>query len=209
MLIGLDVASTTGFCIYQSIGAGKPPRIRCGSWKCLGDDFDTKSESLSDHLYALLKSERAAGARIEYAAIEEPLLVIPRNGVRKGGGLFASEPDNSATSNPHTLMVLHAMTGAACAILRQFHIPKRMVRPATWRKSFIGVTKAPVTVAKKDGSKWLKGQVREAANLLGVKYGFHVANNDVSDSIGVAFWLAANVAHFQAEDQYYAKRQAA
>lgn len=208
MLLALDVATTTGFCLYQTLGAGRAPRIRCGSFKCLGDDFDTKAESLSDHLYALLKAERSAGARIEYAAIEAPLRLIPKSHGRKHGGLFASTPDDGAGSNPNTLMQLHAMTGSACCMLRRFHIPKRIVAPSTWRKSFIGITRAPATVERKDGSKWLKAQVREAADRLGNKYGFHVPNNDASDAIGIAFYLAANVAHFQAEDEYAARRAA-
>lgn len=207
-LLALDIATVTGWATYQLLGAAKPLRIRCGSWRCDGDDFDSKSEALSDHLYRFLKEERANGTRFEYAAIEEPLRLIPGGRGRKPGGLFASTPDTSAGSNPHTLMVLHAMAGSACAILRQFRIPKRIVTPSTWRKSFIGVTRAPATIARKDGSKWLKAQVRDAANLLGAKHGFNVPNNDASDAIGIAFWLAANVAHFQAEDEYRARRAA-
>lgn len=208
VLLGLDIASTTGWSTYQPLGLGKPPRIRCGSWKCAGDDFDTKAEALSDHLYRFLRDQRREGTIFAYAAIEEPLRLIPGGRGRKAGGLFASAPDGQAASNPHTLLVLHALAGSACAILRQFHIPKRIVAPATWRKSFIGVTRAPPTVARKDGSKWLKAQVREAADLLGSRYGFDVRNNDASDAVGIVFWLAANVAHFQAEDDYRARQAA-
>lgn len=207
MLLALDIASVTGFATYESVGP-RGLRIRCGSWRCDGEDFDTKAESLSDHLSRFLRDESANGTRFEYAAIEEPLRLIPGGKGRRHGALFASVPDTSS-SNPHTLMVLHALAGSACGILRQFHIRKRLVTPATWRKSFIGISRAPAHVPKKDGSKWLKKQVREAADALGVKYGFHVPNNDASDAIGISFWLAANVAHFKSEDEYRRERQAA
>lgn len=207
LLLALDIATVTGFALHEHIGPGRAPRIRCGSWRCEGDDFDTKTESLSDHLYRLLIEERNAGRRIAYAAIEEPLRLIPKGG-RKPGGLFASTPADQAQSNPHTLMVLHAMAGGASAILRRFHIPKRIVTPATWRKSFIGVTRAPPSVLRKDGSRWLKTQVRDAADLLGSKYGFNVPNNDASDALGISFWLAANVGHFIQEDEYRARQAA-
>ncbi len=206
MLLGLDLATTSGFAFYESLGVGRAPRIRCGSFKCEGDDFDTKAESLSDHLYDLLKAERQSGSRIEYAAIEAPLRVIPTGG-RKHGGMFASVPGEAA-SNPNTLMQLHAIAGAACAILRQFHIQKRIVMPATWRKSFIGITRAPANIPKNKGSDWLKNQSREAADLLGAKYGFHVPNKDAAEAVGIVMWLAAHVAHFQAEDEYHARQAA-
>lgn len=198
-LLGLDIsARNTGWSTYEHLGAGKAPRIRCGSWKCAGSDFDICAENLSDHLTEFLKGERERGAAIEYAAIEEPFRVIPRGG-RKRNDLFASEP-GGAISNSHTMLVLHAMAGSACGILRQFHIPKRMVTPSTWRKSFIGTSKAPASVARDKGSAWLKREVRSAADVLGEKYGFEVPNNDASDAVGIVFWLAANVDHMQAED---------
>lgn len=206
MLLALDVATNTGWCLYE--GGSSRPRIRCGSWRCAGDDFDSKARSLSDHLTRLLREERANGGGVTLAAVEEPFRHLPMKGGKQHGGMFASVPQDGALSNPHTLMVLHAMAGAACAILHQFRIRTEIVRPATWRKSFIGTTRAPVSVARGQTSKWLKQEVRGKAELLGRDLGFHIANTDASDAVGIAFWLAANERRFREEDALRARQAA-
>ncbi len=199
-LLALDIATKTGFAVLEDLGHGVAPRVRCGSWHCQGGDFDAKCEALSDHLTGLLRDLRGQGVKPTLAAVEEPIRRLPMVRRRVAGGMFASEPVEEMVSNPNTMLVLPAMIGAACAILRQFKVRKVLVAPATWRKSFIGMSRAPRTIERGKTSQWLKAEVRRKAELLGQKYDFHVPNNDASDAVGISFWLAANEGLFAACD---------
>lgn len=184
-------AASTGYALIQELGEGKPPRVECGSWNCRGRDIDEMCAVLSDHLVKLLRGLAARGVKVDRAAIEDVIRRLPVKKVRKDNGLFAATEVEQLVSNPHTMTVLPALVGAACAILHQFKIQIRLVPVATWRKGFIGTARAPVHIAKDKTSKWLKAEVRTKAEMLAVEWGFTIRNYDMSDAFGIACWLAA------------------
>lgn len=188
----LDVSSAnTGWTLLQDMGRERPPRVECGSFACRGRDIHEQAAALSDALVPLLRDFRARGVKIERAAIEDVIRRLPMRKVRKDNGMFASEEVEEMVSNPNTMIVLPALVGAAAAILHQFKIPTCLIAPATWRKGFIGVSRAPRHIERGKTSKWLKVEVRQKAEMIGQRLGFTVKNYDVSDSIGIAFHLAA------------------
>jgi hypothetical protein len=160
------------------------------------DGFAGKAEMLSDYLADLLREERRSGDPVAYAAIEEPIKVIP-GGERHD--LAGSYKANAGTAE--IVGILHAMAGSACGILRQFSVPTRMVDVKVWRKSFLPRdTRPPVTVARGKTSKWWKDETLKHARYIADRDGFDVPNKDSADAVGIAHWLAANVAHMRAED---------
>lgn len=190
--LALDISSAnTGWALIEELGHGQTPRVDCGSFACRGRDFDENCMVLSDHLVALLRGFRERGLQVSRAAIEDVLRRLPTKRVKIDGGMFAATERDELVSNPHTMTVLPAMAGTASAILHQFKVPSILIPPSTWRKGFIGMGYAPRHVAKAKSRQWLKAEVRQKAELLGINLGFTVKNNDVSDALGLCFHLAA------------------
>ncbi len=194
ILLGLDIATTTGWALYEVHELRNHPQISCGSWKCKperkGDHVDTCGK-MAAHLVALHKSLRDRGLQIDRVAIEAPLKV--RVGAKRviRDDMWASHTETTQATNAATEFITPALHGAAIAILCAYKIPVDNVMSSTWRKSFIGVGRAPKEIQNK--RKWWKDKVREAADLLGTDMGFNVPNMDASDAVGVVFWLAAQV----------------
>lgn len=178
----LDVATRCGWALWTDRGS-ESPAVSCGSWPCIGRDFDEKCAVLSDHLTETLRGQRRRQAPVVKAAIEAPIRRLPTRKRMRDDGVEVDE----LASNPHTMLVLPAMIGAACAILRQFGVPWTIVAPSTWRKVALGTGRAPVG----KGTAWFKSEMRMRAEILGAKLDFRVPNHDAADAVGIAIWLAA------------------
>lgn len=189
--LGLDLSSAnTGWTLIEEMGDDRAPRITCGSFACRGEDYDDNVRALSDHLYELLIGFRNRGIRIDVAGVEEPLRAMPKRKKVVSDGLFASHTVEELASNPHTMLVLPAMSGGALVMLHRFKIRAVLVNVSKWRVLCIGRAFAPRGISEKEKSGWAKREVRKWAADLGLRYGFIVKNSDQSDSVGIAVYTA-------------------
>ncbi len=205
ILLGLDIATTTGWALYEIEHPRNRPQISCGSWKCKpavkGDHVDTCGK-MAAHIIALHKDLRHRGLRIDRVAIEAPLKV--RVGAKRvvRDDMWASHTETTQATNAATEFITPALHGAAIGILTAYKIPVVNVMSSTWRKSFIGVGRAPKEIQNK--RKWWKDKVREAADLLASDLGFNCPNMDASDAVGVVFWMAAQVRTMAGHEELFA-----
>lgn len=189
--LGLDLSSAnTGWTLIEEMDDGRAPRITTGSFACRGEDYDENCITLSDHLYDLLMDWRKRDIRIDLAGVEEPLRALPKRKVKVSDGMFASRTVEELASNPHTMLVLPAMSGAAITMLHRFKIRHILVNVARWRTLCIGRAYAPKGLPEKERQGWAKKEVRRWATDLSLRYGFHIKNSDQSDSFGVACYTA-------------------
>lgn len=189
-LLGADIATQSGFAIAdgEEIRAHsfRPRAQRPEGYEKGKVHFGYEGalmKEFRDHLYPLLVSEE-----IEAMAIEQPLtpdveftrteidLQANFHGqalrkIKGGGTTFA------------TIFRIYSLVGHACEIGARLNIPVFMVSQQRWRKSFIGLTKAPKE--SNDKGKWLKAAARAQCEQLGI----HVTNDDQSDAVGVVWWL--------------------
>ncbi len=192
LLLGLDIATTTGWALYEIDSPRARPQIECGSWKCkplvTGDHVETCGK-LAAELIALQKKIDKRGLRIAHAAIEAPLKMRVGRKRVVSGGLYASHTETEQVTNAATEFITPALHGSAIAILTAYKIPIANVMSSTWRKSFTGVGRAPK--GTENNRKWWKAKVRECADLLATDFEFHIPNVDAAEAVGVVFWLAA------------------
>jgi hypothetical protein len=201
-IIGLDISTTTGWCLYEGMGRGVPPRITCGLWELSSDDLGEKCAALGLALGSLCKGH----PNLRYAAIEAPLQTL--SPVRKATGDLAGEHFAGVTT-ARTLASSNALVGAAEGVLGAHLVPCRRVASASWRKGFIGTSFAPKHLKRDEGRKWLKNEARFYADKISRQYGeFHIPNSrdrDAAEAVGIAIWLRGHVLHFIEEDKLKAR----
>ena len=171
MLISLDVATKTGYALYD----GKhPSAIRAGSFECIGDTPEQKAASLAAHLIRLIKGPMSAPQWPTFAVIEQPQRNVQQ--FRKQGTRMMPEASGGLTINAGTALQLNQLTGAAVAVLTGFRIPWETIPVSTWRKAFFGK-------GTKAGSRqeW-KRMAREQCRLLRID----VPNTDAAEAVGIA-----------------------
>lgn len=192
--LGIDLSSaSTGWCLLEEMGEGRFPRVTLGSFACRGDDFNENVDVLSDELDALFKDWRGRKLKIDLAGIEAPLRAMPKKKRVITDEFFASRTVEELASNPHTMLILPALQGAAYTMCRRYHIrtvaPKRMA-PATWRKTCGVQTRAPAGTPEKDRAGWAKRETKMWASTIGLRAGFAIKNMDQSDAFGIACHVA-------------------
>lgn len=172
LVLGLDVATTTGFALY-TVGETLST-IQTGTIKAHGENAEQKAAYLSAELIRIFKQEKP-----NFVAIEEPLRnIVP---FRKKSESFVGEVEQ-ITINPNTLQ-LSSMTGATVAILTGFKIPWVTIPSSTWRKHFLGF-------GRKTGWKredWKRATIERCRSLR-----IQVKNNDAADAVGIAMAGAAS-----------------
>lgn len=167
MILGLDIATTTGFAWYEP--GSSLSSIKTGLLKAQGDNAEEKAASLATQLVALLKPGRP-----DFVAIEQPM----RNVVsfKKTRDTLAG-PVDEQTINPNALQ-LSALVGAAVGIIAAYRIPWETISSSTWRATFLGYGRR----AGMDRAAWKRAAI-ERCRLLKVD----VRNADAAEAVGIAF----------------------
>lgn len=166
LILGLDIATTTGFAWYEP--GSSLSTIRTGLIKATGENAEEKSASLAQQLTAMLKENRA-----DLVAIEQPM----RNVVtfKKKRHDMAGEVDEQ-TINPNALQ-LSSLAGAAVGIIAAYRIPWVTIPSATWRSHFLGYGRK----AGMDRPKWKRAAI-ERCQMLKIT----VKNADAAEAVGIA-----------------------
>lgn len=196
IVLGLDIATTTGFAWYDASPSVSLSSIKTGLIKAEGKADEDKAGSLAVQLIAELH-EHVDGRRvrkpIDFVAIERPLPNVMQ---------FEKETDDLAggsvetTINPNQ-MLLHQLIGAACAILAAYKIPYVTIAPQSWRASYFGKgfkpPKKPVKDKHGNQKKNRRGELMwkndwktpaiEKARALRIE----VRNADAAEAVGIAF----------------------
>lgn len=166
MILGLDVATTTGFAWYEP-GASLAS-IRTGLLKAQGENAEEKAASLAVQLVALLKPGRP-----DFVAIERPM----RNVVsfKKKREDLAGAVDEQ-TINPNALQ-LEGLVCAAVGIIAAYRIPWVTIPSATWRAHFLGFGQRRGF----DRAAWKRAAVDRCRTFR-----IDVKNADAAEAVGIA-----------------------
>ena len=174
LILGLDVATTTGFALYtvgETLSTIQTGVINSKAMK--GEKVEKKIVYLGYQLERLYDTHRP-----DFVAIEEPL----RNVVSYSKKQQTLVDEEEITVNPNTMQLLALASMAAfTADLRQ--IPWVTIPSSTWRKYFLGF-------GRKTGWKredWKRATIERCRSLR-----IQVKNNDAADAVGVAMAGAAS-----------------
>lgn len=209
--LGLDLSSAkTGWTLIEEIGDDRPPRITCGSFPCNVNarDYDDMCRQLGAALRKMIRDWRGRGIQIDVAGVEAPIRHVStkRRTVHDLSGV--REVEELAT-NPQTMVILPALSGACIAILDAFGIRAELWPVSTWRKFCIGRAYAPKGTPPKEASGWGKRETRKWAADLAMRHGFIVRNMDESDSVGIAIYTAVMAGSMPVRKMIAAPRRAA
>ena len=208
VLLGLDLGSRTGWATYQRLGNDRHPRVRCGLLHAKGDDRRRLASDYMLKMQRLLKETQP-----DHIAIEGGV------GINPGGVGVEDDPralvhgrfKSKGMTNANTLRLLAGFEFAVLGLAGMRApsrdmpdgIPVTEVAISTWRKSFLGMGRAPQEVPKKDRRLWLKKAAKDKAQDWGDQWGFELPTGDregnAAEAVGIVCWLAAHVEKLQAE----------
>lgn len=196
IILGLDVATTTGFAWYDTTPGVSLSSIKTGILRAQGDEDWQKAGSLAVQLIAELH-ESVDGTRrrkpLDFVAIERPLPNVMQF-EKESHDMVGSE--STMTINPNQ-MLLHQLIGSVCGILAAYKIPHVTIPPQTWRASYFGKGFKPPRKPVKDKhgnqkrnrrgelmwkNDWKTPAVEKARSLR-----IDVRNADAAEAVGIAF----------------------
>ena len=183
ILCGLDIATTTGIAIMRGNVASdihawsfRPRAKRPEDLKKGAVDFTHESliaMEFRDHLYGIFIAEG-----VECVGIEKPL---PPNLQEFGGPTMTGIQKRGAVSFG-TIFRIYMLVGQAIEVCARLSIPIHVVHQASWRKSFIGVSRAP---KGNTDNKWLKKEAMKRCDLLRIP----ATNLDAAEAVGIVWHL--------------------
>lgn len=182
IILGLDIATTTGFAWYEP--TSPLSTVVTGLFEIENAKklkAEEKAAAFSRLLIAEMHEyETIDGARrrirkpLDFVAIEAPMRNIQT--YTKTGEDMAGEVQET-TVNPNQMQLI-GLICAATAILDAYRIPWMTIPSSTWRKQFLGFGRRP-GFASKD---WKKAAV-ERCQMLKIP----VKRHDAAEAVGVAF----------------------
>lgn len=189
-LLGLDIATTTGWAIWNGsetlCGILKPNEKRPGHLK--RSEVDPAYEGRVAAGFADALKQIIIKHRVDRIGIEQPLRSDIRNkkavvdqNTRFAGGAVTFE-DAGGTSFG-TMFRLYSLQSAALVLAARYDIPVLWANQTSWRKLFVGMGRAPKGI--KNGKSWMKERARERCEELGVE----VSLLDAAEACGVLWWL--------------------
>lgn len=194
LILGLDIATTTGFAWYDD--KASMSAIRTGLIKAQGENAEEKAASLALQLRELFYETAPSGERRlvkpDFVAIERPLPNIMQ--FEKFTDDLVDGQAASNTVNPNQ-MLLPTYIGAAVAIIAAYRIPFETIAPQSWHKAYYGSGFKPPKKFMKikrhpQGGKWVndwKACAVDRAHALRIE----VKNADAAEAVGIAFAGAA------------------
>lgn len=166
LILGLDIATTTGFAWYEP--GSSLSTIKTGLIKAKGDDAEQLAASLACQIVAIFKETKP-----DFVAIEQPMRNVKM--FRKKRQDFAGEVEEQ-TINPNALK-LSSLTGAAVGIISAYRIPWECIPSQSWRKHFFGMGRNPSF----DRAAWKRAAVERCR-----AFRIDVRNADAAEAVGIA-----------------------
>jgi hypothetical protein len=173
LILGLDIASVTGFCWYDTtkdLSAMEP-----GSFKLQGESHEQKAADMGLRMVKMIKTRKP-----DFIAIEAPLKNVKT--YTKTTQTLIGEQEES-TMNPAAVILPNQLAGAVLAVVGAYQIPWHAITEGTWRKQWLGFGRQRGW----DRKMWKKA-VREKCDQLGIV----VTNDDQADAVGVSFAAPAS-----------------
>lgn len=177
LLLGFDVATTTGFCWFE------PPvrdnavdlraafaSMRVGSFKVTGSEPEDKASDMAPHLIKMFRQEKP-----DLLVIEQPVRHVQQHD-KVVTDMHGSR--TVKTINPGTTILLNQLTGAVVTIARAYSIPFMTIPGETWRKETYGF-------GRKKG--WQRPHWKKHARELCRSKGIKVTNDDQAEACWIAF----------------------
>lgn len=168
LILGLDIATTTGFAWYDT--EASLSAIKAGSFRIGGEGFEQRAGEMGAIMIRMMREQRP-----DFVAMEQPTRNVMQH--RRQGHDLAGEHDE-LTINAGTSLLLNQLTGAAAAIIRGYRIPFDVIAPTSWRKQFLGFGKRP---------GWQRKDWKRAARDRCAQLKITVTNDDQADAVGIAF----------------------
>jgi Holliday junction resolvasome RuvABC endonuclease subunit len=167
IILGLDIASVTGFAWYEP--GSSLSSIKTGLIKATGENAEEKAASLAVQLVAMFKQGRP-----DFVAIETPMRNV--KSFTKKRQDFGGEVEEQ-TINPNALQ-LSSLAGAAVAIIAAYRIQWECIPSQTWRKVFLGAGRMP----GRDRAGWKRAAIDRCRMLR-----IDVKNADAAEAVGIAY----------------------
>lgn len=178
IILGLDIATTTGFAWYEP--GSSLASIKTGIIKVEGENAEQKAASLAVQLRELFYETKTVNGRLErmlikpdFVAIEQPMRNV--KSFRKVRNDLAGAVEES-TINPNALQ-LEGLVCAAVAIIAAYRIPWETIPAATWRKHFLGMGRNPGF----DRAAWKRAAVDRCR-----AFKIAVRNSDAAEAVGIS-----------------------
>lgn len=172
LILGMDIATITGFAFY--VPGENLATIRTGTLKFAGNCAEEKAGDMATQLIRLIRADKP-----DFVAFEAPM----RNIVsfkRKRETLAGAVEDS--TINPNALQ-LTGLACAAAAIISAYRIPWISIPSATWRKHFLGR-------GREKG--WQRADWKRAAIERCRMLKINVKSNDAAEAVGIAMAAEAS-----------------
>jgi hypothetical protein len=163
------LAARSGWAIYPDRSI---PRIKAGSFACLGETPEQKADALARNLIALFKRE----GKPDYCVIEQPQRNVQQ--YKKAPSKLMPDVEGQFTINAGTALQLNQLVGAAVAICAGFGVPWAVVPVQTWRSAFF-----PKGMKGKDRQDW-KRMAKAHCELVKIP----VSNADEAEAVGIAVY---------------------
>lgn len=169
-----------------------PKRVECGSFRPTGDTDGKLFASFRKFVFESIDKYFDTPEPVTAVAIERimPGGTSKRVPVAKNDMIGGFEIKN--TTNFETQLALYGLRAVALEVIEVFGLPVFMPTVSVWRKSFLGFSHAPRSMAFKNDyqrAKWIKERTIEACQQLNI----HVPNHDAADAVGIAIWLRARL----------------
>lgn len=176
IILGLDIATLTGFAWYETPPTNNMHDIRAalaaiepGSFRVAGESYEDRAADMGQRLIGLIKPRRP-----NLVVIEQPMRNVVQH--RKTVQDFGGEHEEM-TINAGTALLLNQLTGAAVTIVRAYNVPYLVVPSSSWRKVVYGFG-----THKGWASKDWKKHARQKCS----EHGIVVTNDDMAE----ACWIA-------------------
>jgi len=174
IILGLDVATTTGFAWYDT-DAKSLSAIKTGLIKAEGDNAEQKAASLAQQLVRMFRDPVTREPSLpDFVVIEQPMRNVKTFTKRRQD--FGGEVEEQ-TINPNALQ-LEGLVCAVVAIVAAYRLPWETIPAATWRKAFLGMGRSPGM----NRAGWKKAAVDRCRALR-----IDVRNSDAAEAVGIAF----------------------
>lgn len=175
LILGIDQSSgNTGMALWDP--QEPPSTMRLHSFGAQGGTDLQKVHSFSQQIDRVLKDWGP-----HFVAFEQPLQHIQPQ-VKKVKTLHGVREEQ--TINAHTALLLNLIAGALIRGLMGRKLPHVMVRPATWRGSFLGYSTNKKM--QEAGHKSWKHAARAQCERLNIP----ARNMDQAEAGGIAFWAS-------------------
>jgi hypothetical protein len=168
LVLGLDIATTTGCALYDT--KRDISSIKAWSFTVSGDLPEEKAGNMGREMVGIIKQHKP-----DLVVCEQPMRMLVQHAKTESDLLGERQ---TSTINPMSMILPNQLIGSVMGVVFAFNLGWHIMTAEQWRKQFLGFGRQKGW----DRKMWKKA-ARDRCNMLGIK----VTNDDMGDAVGVAF----------------------